>query len=54
MVKVGFGGGTACLGVKLLRLPDLVKGVAGQAVRHMNIMRGFSETDGLWQVLLLP
>ena len=33
---------------------NLVKGAAGQAVQNMNIMFGLGETDGLWQLPVLP
>jgi N-acetyl-gamma-glutamyl-phosphate reductase len=35
-------------------IDNLVKGAAGQAVQNMNIMFGYSETDGLWQLPVLP
>ena len=35
-------------------IDNLVKGAAGQAVQNMNIMFGLSETDGLWQLPVLP
>jgi N-acetyl-gamma-glutamyl-phosphate reductase len=35
-------------------IDNLVKGAAGQAVQNMNIMFGHSETDGLWQLPVLP
>ena len=35
-------------------IDNLVKGAAGQAVQNMNIMFGLPETDGLWQLPLLP
>ena len=35
-------------------IDNLVKGAAGQAVQNMNIMFGFSETEGLWQLPVLP
>jgi N-acetyl-gamma-glutamyl-phosphate reductase len=40
--------------VVLSVIDNLVKGAAGQAVQNMNIMFGFSETDGLWQLPVLP
>jgi N-acetyl-gamma-glutamyl-phosphate reductase len=40
--------------VVLSVIDNLVKGAAGQAIQNMNIMMGFSETDGLWQLPLLP
>ena len=35
-------------------IDNLVKGAAGQAVQNMNIMFGFAETEGLWQLPVLP
>ena len=35
-------------------IDNLVKGAAGQAVQNMNLMFGLSETDGLWQLPVLP
>jgi len=35
-------------------IDNLVKGAAGQAVQNMNIMFGFEETTGLWQLPVLP
>ena len=35
-------------------IDNLVKGAAGQAVQNMNIMFGLAETEGLWQVPVLP
>lgn len=35
-------------------IDNLVKGAAGQAVQNMNIMFGLAETDGLWQLPVLP
>lgn len=35
-------------------IDNLVKGAAGQAVQNMNIMFGFPETEGLWQLPVLP
>ncbi len=35
-------------------IDNLVKGAAGQAVQNMNIMFGRSETEGLWQLPVLP
>lgn len=35
-------------------IDNLVKGAAGQAVQNMNIMFGLPETDGLWQLPVLP
>lgn len=35
-------------------IDNLVKGAAGQAVQNMNIMFGCAETDGLWQLPVLP
>ena len=40
--------------VVLSVIDNLVKGAAGQAVQNMNIMFGCSETDGLWQLPVLP
>ncbi len=40
--------------VVLSVIDNLVKGAAGQAVQNMNIMFGFTETDGLWQLPVLP
>ena len=40
--------------VVLSVIDNLVKGAAGQAVQNMNVMFGFSETEGLEQVALLP
>lgn len=40
--------------VVLSVIDNLVKGAAGQAVQNMNIMFGLSETDGLWQLPVLP
>ncbi len=40
--------------VVLSVIDNLVKGAAGQAVQNMNIMFGFSETEGLWQLPVLP
>lgn len=40
--------------VVLSVIDNLVKGAAGQAVQNMNIMFGFPETDGLWQLPVLP
>lgn len=45
------GGDTLVL---LSVIDNLVKGAAGQAVQNMNIMFGFPETDGLWQLPVLP
>ncbi len=33
---------------------NLVKGAAGQAIQNMNIMFGLAETEGLWQLPVLP
>lgn len=33
---------------------SLVKGAAGQAVQNMNVMFGFAETAGSWQLPVLP
>ncbi|MBE2257548.1 MAG: N-acetyl-gamma-glutamyl-phosphate reductase [Rhodobacteraceae bacterium] len=35
-------------------IDNLVKGAAGQAVQNMNIMFGVPETEGLWQLAVLP
>lgn len=35
-------------------IDNLVKGAAGQAVQNMNLMFGLPETDGLWQLPVLP
>ena len=35
-------------------IDNLVKGAAGQAVQNMNIMLGLPETEGLWQLPVLP
>lgn len=35
-------------------LDNLVKGAAGQAVQNMNLMFGFSETEGLQMAPLFP
>ena len=35
-------------------IDNLVKGAAGQAVQNMNIMFGLPETNGLWQLPVLP
>ena len=40
--------------VVLSVIDNLVKGAAGQAVQNMNIMFGFPETEGLWQLPVLP
>jgi N-acetyl-gamma-glutamyl-phosphate reductase len=40
--------------VVLSVIDNLVKGAAGQAVQNMNIMFGFPETDGLWQLPVFP
>lgn len=40
--------------VVLSVIDNLVKGAAGQAVQNMNIMFGLAETDGLWQLPVLP
>lgn len=40
--------------VVLSVIDNLVKGAAGQAVQNMNIMFGFEETTGLWQLPVLP
>ncbi len=40
--------------VVLAVIDNLVKGAAGQAIQNMNIMFGLRETEGLWQVAVLP
>lgn len=40
--------------VVLSVIDNLVKGAAGQAVQNMNLMFGRAETEGLWQVPVLP
>jgi N-acetyl-gamma-glutamyl-phosphate reductase len=35
-------------------IDNLVKGAAGQAVQNMNLMFGFSETQGLEHTALMP
>lgn len=40
--------------VVLSVIDNLVKGAAGQAVQNMNIMFGVPETEGLWQLAVLP
>ena len=40
--------------VVLSVIDNLVKGAAGQAVQNMNIMLGLPETEGLWQLPVLP
>lgn len=45
------GGNTV---VVLSVIDNLVKGAAGQAVQNMNVMFGFAETAGLWQLPVLP
>ncbi|MCP5230137.1 N-acetyl-gamma-glutamyl-phosphate reductase [Accumulibacter sp.] len=45
-------GGTVL--VILSVIDNLVKGAAGQAVQNMNIMFGLPETEGLWQLPVLP
>ena len=40
--------------VVLSVIDNLVKGAAGQAVQNMNIMFDLSETEGLWQLPVLP
>lgn len=40
--------------VVLSVIDNLVKGAAGQAIQNMNIMFGFDETEGLWQLPVLP
>ena len=40
--------------IAISAIDTLVKGAAGQAVQNMNIMSGFSETEGLTQIPLAP
>jgi N-acetyl-gamma-glutamyl-phosphate reductase len=40
--------------VVLSVIDNLVKGAAGQAVQNMNIMFGLPESEGLWQLPVLP
>lgn len=40
--------------VVLSVIDNLVKGAAGQAIQNMNIMFGLTETEGLWQLPVLP
>ena len=40
--------------VVLSVIDNLVKGAAGQAIQNMNIMFDYPETDGLWQLPVLP
>ena len=40
--------------VVLSVIDNLVKGAAGQAVQNMNLMFGFPENQGLWQLPVLP
>lgn len=40
--------------VVLSVIDNLVKGAAGQAVQNMNLMFGLPETEGLWQLPVLP
>ncbi len=40
--------------VVLSVIDNLIKGAAGQAVQNMNIMFGLPETEGLWQLPVLP
>ena len=40
--------------VVLSVIDNLVKGAAGQAIQNMNIMLGLPETEGLWQLPVLP
>ena len=35
-------------------MDNLVKGAAGQAVQNMNLMFGFEEAEGLYQVPMFP
>lgn len=45
------GGNTLVI---LTVIDNLVKGAAGQAIQNMNIMFGLAETEGLWQLPVLP
>ncbi len=40
--------------VILVVIDNLVKGAAGQAVQNMNVMFGFTETDGLDEIAVIP
>jgi N-acetyl-gamma-glutamyl-phosphate reductase len=40
--------------VVLAVIDNLVKGAAGQAIQNMNLMFGLPETEGLWQLAVLP
>lgn len=40
--------------VVLAVIDNLVKGAAGQAIQNMNLMFGLPETEGLWQLPVLP
>lgn len=40
--------------VVLSVIDNLVKGAAGQAVQNLNIMFGLRESEGLWQLAVLP
>jgi N-acetyl-gamma-glutamyl-phosphate reductase len=40
--------------VVLSVIDNLVKGAAGQAVQNLNIMFGLPESEGLWQLAVLP
>ena len=40
--------------VVLSVIDNLVKGAAGKAVQNMNIMFCLTETEGLWQLPVLP
>ena len=35
-------------------IDNLLKGAAGQAIQNMNLMFGFPENQGLWQLPVLP
>ena len=35
-------------------IDNIGKGASGQAVQNMNIMFGLDETEGLWQLPVLP
>ena len=50
----GIALGVAALIVVLSVIDNLVKGAAGQAVQHMNLMFGLEENAGLQQLAMLP
>ena len=50
MDKLGVVGGTVCASAELLCPQGLVKGVGGRVEKSMNIMFGFAEIHGLWQL----